>query len=42
VDSNPRHNTLSNLKVVSRHTNRAKTENSRRRGSRRNRSSWGL
>ena len=42
VDSNPRHNALSNLRVVSRRTNRAKKENSRRRGSRRNRSSWGL
>lgn len=42
VDSNPRHNGSSNLKVVSRRTNRAKKENSRRRGSRRNRSSWGL
>lgn len=42
VDSNPRNNRLSNLRVVSRRTNRAKKENSRRRGSRRNRSSWGL
>ena len=42
VDSNPRHNISSNLRVVSRRTNRAKKENSRRRGSRRNRSSWGL
>lgn len=42
VDSNPRHNGPSNLRVVSRRTNRAKKENSRRRGSRRNRSSWGL
>lgn len=42
VDSNPRHNTSSNLRVVPRRTNRAKKENSRRRGSRRNRSSWGL
>lgn len=42
VDSNPRHNVSSNLKVVSRRTNRAKKENSRRRGSRRNRSGWGL
>jgi len=41
-DSNPRNNSGSNLRVVSRHTNRAKKENSRRRGSRRNRSSWGL
>lgn len=42
VDSNPRRNSPSNLRVVSRQTNRAKKENSRRRGSRRNRSSWGL
>lgn len=42
VDSNPRHNASSNLRVVSRRTNRAKKENSRRRGSRRIRSSWGL
>lgn len=42
VDSNPRRNVSSNLKVVSRRTNRAKKENSRRRGSRRNKSSWGL
>lgn len=42
VDSNPRHNGSSNLRVVSRRTNRAKKENSRRRGSRRIKSSWGL
>ncbi len=41
-NSNPTDNSSSNLRVVSRHTNRAKKENSRRRGSRRNRSSWGL
>lgn len=41
-DSNPRNNSRSNLRVVSAHTNRGKKENSRRRGSRRNRSSWGL
>ena len=40
-DSNPRHNASSNLRVVSRKTNRGKKENSRRRGSRRSRSSWG-
>lgn len=40
-DSNPRNNSKSNLRVVSRYTNRSKKENSRRRGSRRNRSSWG-
>lgn len=42
INSNPRQNSSSNLRVVSRHTNRAKKENSRRRGSRRIRSSWGL
>lgn len=42
VDSNPRHNGSSNLRVVSRRTNRTKKENSRRRGSRRIKSSWGL
>lgn len=41
-DSNPRHNVSSNLRVVSRKTNRGKKENSRRRGSRRSRSSWGV
>ena len=41
-NSSPRDNDSSNLRVVSRMTNRAKKENSRRRGSRRNRSSWGL
>lgn len=41
-DSNPQHNTRSNTRVISRHANRAKKENSRRRGSRRNKSSWGL
>lgn len=41
-NSNPQDNRSSNLRVVSRHTNRAKKENSRRRGSRRNKSSWGL
>lgn len=40
-DSNPRHNTSSNLRVVSQATNRGKKENSRRKGSRRNRRSWG-
>lgn len=42
IDSNPQHNVKSNMRVISRHANRAKKENSRRRGSRRNRSSWGL
>ena len=41
-DSNPQNSSPSNLRVVSRHTNRSKKENSRRRGSRRNRSSWGV
>lgn len=41
-DSNPSHNSQSNLRVVSRSFNRSRKENSRRRGSRRNRSSWGL
>ncbi len=42
TDSNPRNNSRSNLRVVSRKTNRSKKENSRRRGSRRNKSSWGV
>lgn len=41
-NSNPMDNSSSNLRVVSRKTNRSKKENSRRRGSRRNRSSWGV
>ena len=41
-DSNPSNNSKSNLRVVSRKFNRSRKENSRRRGSRRNRSSWGL
>lgn len=41
-DSNPQHNTKSNLRVISRRANRAKKENSRRRGSRRRKESWGL
>ena len=39
-DSNPLNNNPSNLRVVSRKTNRGKTENSRKRGSHRNRSRW--
>lgn len=35
IDSNPTNNSRNNLRVVSRKTNRAKRENSRRRGSRR-------
>lgn len=42
ADSDPRNNSRSNLRVVSRTFNRSRKENSRRRGSRRNRSSWGL
>lgn len=41
-DSNPRNNSESNLKIVSLKFNRSRKENSRRRGSRRNKSSWGL
>lgn len=41
-DSNPQNSSKSNLRVVSRTFNRSRRENSRRRGSRRNRSSWGL
>lgn len=41
-DSNPSHNSKSNLRVVSQTFNRSRKENSRRRGSRRNKSSWGL
>lgn len=41
-DSNPQHNSASNLRVISRKANRSKKENSRRRGSRRNRSTWGV
>lgn len=42
ADSNPRNNNNSNIRVVSRKFNRSRKENSRRRGSRRNKSSWGL
>lgn len=41
-DSIAMHNSPSNLRVVSRTFNRSRKENSRRRGSRRNKSSWGL
>lgn len=41
-NSSPTDNRPSNLRVVSRKFNRSRKENSRRRGSRRNRSSWGL
>jgi hypothetical protein len=42
INSSPRDNSPSNIRVVSRRTNRSKKENSRRRGSRRNRSTWGV
>ena len=42
VDSNPRNDSKSNIRIVSRKFNRSRKENSRRRGSRRNKSSWGL
>lgn len=41
-DSNPRNNAKSNLRVMSRSRNAGRKENSRRRGSRRIKSSWGL
>ena len=41
-DSNPQNSAKSNLQVVSRTFNRSRKENSRRRGSRRKRSGWGL
>lgn len=40
INSTPTDNRASNLRVVSRRTNRSKTENSRKRGSHRNRSRW--
>lgn len=41
-DSVATHNSKSNLRVVTRKFNRSRKENSRRRGSRRIKSSWGL
>ena len=41
-DSNPRNDSRDNLRVVSRKFNRSRKENSRRRGSRRRRETWGL
>lgn len=41
-NSTPTDNRPGNLRVISRRANRSKKENSRRRGSRRNRSSWGV
>lgn len=40
-DSNPLHNGAKNLTVMSRSKNRGKSENSRKRGSKRNKSRWG-
>lgn len=40
-DSNPRNNSRSNFKVMSRSENAGKTENSRRKGSKRNKRTWG-
>lgn len=40
-DSNPLHNSPSNLMVMSKHKNRGKRENSRKRGSGRNKAKWG-
>lgn len=41
IDSNPRHNAPSNLRVISRSANAGRREDSRKRGSGRNRSKWG-
>ena len=41
-DSNPRNNAKSNLRVMSRSKNAGRKENARRRGSRRNKSAWGI
>lgn len=40
-NSNPRDNSKGNLRVVSRATNRGKTENSRKKRSARNKRNWG-
>ncbi len=40
-DSNPNHSSFSNLKVESRSKNRGNRENSRLKGSKRNKSRWG-
>lgn len=40
-DSNPRNNNSSNLRVMSKSANAGRKENSRKRGSKRNRSKWG-
>jgi len=42
IDSSASHNSRSNLRIVSRTFNRSRKENSRRRGSRRRKDSWGL
>lgn len=41
ADGNPRNNSSSNLRVTTAHENRGKREHSRKRGSRRNKSTWG-
>lgn len=41
ADSNPRNNAPSNLRVMSRSANAGRRENSRKRGSGRNKSKWG-
>ena len=40
-NSNPRDNSSSNLRVMSKSANAGRRENSRKRGSKRNRSTWG-
>lgn len=40
-DSNPRHNAPSNLRVMSRSANAGRREDSRKRGSGRNKNKWG-
>lgn len=41
ADGNPLHNNKKNLRVISAHSNRGKSEHSRKRGSKRNKSKWG-
>lgn len=41
IDSSPRNNAEGNLRVVSRSTNRGKSEDSRRKRSPRNKRNWG-
>lgn len=40
-DSNPRNNSTQNLRVMSKSKNAGRRENSRKKGSKRNRSTWG-